>query len=87
MAQHVDALHQQLGHVSEDERRSVAVAVAESLTGGERSARLAATPGSGDWFLDDDASGVPVGHPGGDRRRHVRRRDQTAAGAFRGSDR
>jgi nicotinamide-nucleotide amidase len=32
------------------DRAGVAVAVAESLTGGELSARLARTPGSGAWF-------------------------------------
>jgi nicotinamide-nucleotide amidase len=49
MAQQVDTLQEHLKTVLEG--RKVTVGVAESLTGGELSARLAATPGSGDWFL------------------------------------
>jgi nicotinamide-nucleotide amidase len=70
MAQHIDALHEQLGEVFE-RTGLVTVAVAESLTGGELSAKLAATPGSGDWFLGGvvayarnvkhDVLGVPPG--------------------------
>ena len=69
MAQQIDALHEQLEHVFED--RKTSVAVAESLTGGDLSATLAATPGSGDWFLGGvvayarsvkhDVLGVPPG--------------------------
>ena len=49
MAQQADTCQEQLKAVFED--RNVTVGVAESLTGGELSARLAATPGSSDWFL------------------------------------
>jgi nicotinamide-nucleotide amidase len=48
VAQTTDAGQQRLGAILE--RVSVPVAVAESLTGGELSARLASTPGSGGWF-------------------------------------
>jgi nicotinamide-nucleotide amidase len=48
VAQPVTGDQERLGEMVE--RAGVTVAVAESLTGGELSARLAATPGSGEWF-------------------------------------
>ncbi len=69
MAQQVGTLQEQVKSVLE--AREVTVGVAESLTGGELSARLAATPGSSDWFLGGvvayarsvkyDVLGVPRG--------------------------
>jgi nicotinamide-nucleotide amidase len=48
MAQEVDELMARVGRIMDDAGRRVAVA--ESLTGGELSARLACVPGSGRWF-------------------------------------
>ncbi len=48
MARTPNAQQEHLGSILD--RAGVAVAVAESLTGGELSARLASTPGSGAWF-------------------------------------
>jgi nicotinamide-nucleotide amidase len=49
MAQQVDPLQERVKAVLDS--RGITVGVAESLTGGELSARLAATPGSSEWFL------------------------------------
>jgi nicotinamide-nucleotide amidase len=69
MAQQVDTLQKRVKSVLDD--RKITVGVAESLTGGELCARLAATPGSSDWFLGGlvayarsvkyDVLGVPPG--------------------------
>jgi nicotinamide-nucleotide amidase len=48
VAQKPNAVQRHLGAILE--RVGLPVAVAESLTGGELSARLASTPGSGGWF-------------------------------------
>jgi nicotinamide-nucleotide amidase len=48
VAQPVTEVQERLGSLAE--RSGLTFAVAESLTGGELSARLAATPGSGGWF-------------------------------------
>lgn len=48
MAQEPNAAQERLGAILE--RIGVPVAVAESLTGGELSARLASTPGASAWF-------------------------------------
>jgi nicotinamide-nucleotide amidase len=48
MAQKPGALQDRLGSLLDD--ADVRVAVAESLTGGELSARFASTSGAGDWF-------------------------------------
>jgi nicotinamide-nucleotide amidase len=48
MAQHVDSLQERLGDILGG--GSLRVAVAESLTGGELSARFASAPGASDWF-------------------------------------
>jgi nicotinamide-nucleotide amidase len=69
MAQQVGPLEEQLKSALDE--RKITLGVAESLTGGELSARLAATPGSSDWFLGGvvayassvkyDVLGVPSG--------------------------
>src|SRR4051794_35138508 len=48
MAQPVTPAQERLADLVD--RAGITVVVAESLTGGELSARLAATPGSGSWY-------------------------------------
>jgi nicotinamide-nucleotide amidase len=48
MAQQADALQERLSALLDG--AGIYVAVAESLTGGELSARFASAPGAGDWF-------------------------------------
>jgi nicotinamide-nucleotide amidase len=69
MAQEPDPAAQRIGELLTGDGRTLAVS--ESLTGGELSARFAATPGSGDWYrgavvayasdVKYDVLGVPPG--------------------------
>lgn len=69
MAQERDLIAERIGELLSDDGRTLAVA--ESLTGGELSARFACTPGSSEWYLGGlvayasevkfDVLGVPQG--------------------------